>query len=490
MSESRVERLVAALDRPSAIPPQQRIFANRNLRLDRAELIGFDMDYTLALYDQPKMEALSIKATVDKLIGDKGYAEAVRSLPFDSRWGVRGLVIDRQTGNTLKPDRYGITGRAYHGTRRLDRATLRELYQRERTRLSNARYAFIDTLFALPEAVMFVAMVDYFDANPEGSPGYELIWDDIRDCIDRAHADGSIKNLIAKDLANYIPRDPELGEALHKMRSTGKRLFLLTNSAWDYTNPVMQYLLDDTVATYPGWRNFFDIVVVSSAKPGFFTMDRPFVDLGADGIPRDTLHPGPFQRGHIYQGGNLKEFEERSGARGDKVVFVGDHIYGDMLRSRKSSAWRTVMILQELEKEIELLDGLQPALASMEELERHLRQLDAEVEEKQVIMGLLQKMDDADDGVEAARTAARDTLARLRDDLLATMSAHEAREQEVDSAFNPFWGSMLKEGREVSKFGDQVEDFACLYTSRVSNFRYYSPMRHFRGPRDRMPHER
>jgi hypothetical protein len=24
----------------------------------------------------------------------------------------------------------------------------------------------------------------------------------------------------------------------------------------------------------------------------------------------------------------------------------------------------------------------------------------------------------------------------------------------------------------------------------VSNFRFYSPNRHFRGPRDRMPHER
>ena len=49
---------------------------------------------------------------------------------------------------------------------------------------------------------------------------------------------------------------------------------------------------------------------------------------------------------------------------------------------------------------------------------------------------------------------------------------------------------MFREGNEVSKFGEQVEAYACVYTSRVSNFRFYSPMQYFRGPRDRMPHER
>ena len=35
----------------------------------------------------------------------------------------------------------------------------------------------------------------------------------------------------------------------------------------------------------------------------------------------------------------------------------------------------------------------------------------------------------------------------------------------------------------------QVEDYACVYTSRVSNFLAYSPLRHFRTPRAQMPHE-
>ncbi|MGH7327424.1 MAG: 5'-nucleotidase domain-containing protein, partial [Polyangiaceae bacterium] len=53
----------------------------------------------------------------------------------------------------------------------------------------------------------------------------------------------------------------------------------------------------------------------------------------------------------------------------------------------------------------------------------------------------------------------------------------------------PFWGSLLKEANEESIFGSQVEEYASVYTSRVSNFLAYSPQQFFRSPRDVMPHE-
>ena len=33
---------------------KNRVFCNRNLRMDSIEVIGFDMDYTLALYHQDR----------------------------------------------------------------------------------------------------------------------------------------------------------------------------------------------------------------------------------------------------------------------------------------------------------------------------------------------------------------------------------------------------------------------------------------------------
>jgi 5'-nucleotidase len=484
--------LIKSLQRPSEIPRPNRVYVNRNLNLSQIELVGFDMDYTLALYNQPKIEELSIGATLAKLIDGKGYPEAIRQLKYEPALGIRGLVVDRVNGNVYKPDRYGTPGQARHGRRTLERTQRADLYQRQRTPLGHSRYAWIDSLFALPEAVMYTSLVEFFDDYDGPKPDYAKLWQDIRECIDLAHRDGSIKILVAAQMQDFIERDEELAETLHKFRSSGKRLFLLTNSAWDYTNPVMTYLLDGVLPAYPSWRNYFDVIVVSACKPTFFTEEHPFLELDNDGQPVSKPSTGLFQRGRVYSGGNVREFEERAKARGDRVLFVGDHIYGDMLRSRKSSTWRTAMILQEMEHEIVVQDAIAPSLAKLDDLDRQLRHLDAEISDKQLVLRSLQKMEDdgSHDEVVAAKRTVKDLLDKLRAELRANVAEHTRLEAELDAAFNPHWGPLFREGREISKFGEQVEAYACVYTSKVSNFVYYSPNRHFRGPRDRMPHER
>jgi 5'-nucleotidase len=484
--------------RPLDIPRACRIYVNRNLRLDKIDMVGFDMDYTLALYNQARIEELSMRATLHKLVTAKGYPAAIQGLIYDPMLAVRGLVIDRVNGNIFKPDRYGFPGRARHGLSDIDRTKVRELYQRERMRLSNTRYAWIDSLFALPEAVLYACLVDYFDRQ-DGvpKPEYASLWEHIRECIDLAHRDGSIKAIVSEHLVDYIERDDALAETLHKFRSSGKRLFLLTNSAWDYTSQVMSYLLDGVRGGYPSWRNYFDAVVVSAAKPEFFTEEHPFIELGTDGMPLvrsgDRAPDAPFQRGRIYAGGNIKAFQVRARAAGDRVLFVGDHIYGDMLRSRKSSNWRTAMVLQELENEVTMYDTLKPELSKLDRLDAELVHLDSELNERQQALRSLQKLasDSPDaDHLAAAKRTVKEAVEKLRRDLRTTAAQHRGAEADIDAKFNPYWGPIFREGYEVSKFGEQVEAYACVYTSRVSNFRYYSPMQYFRGPRDRMPHER
>ena len=41
-----------------------------------------------------------------------------------------------------------------------------------------------------------------------------------------------------------------------------------------------------------------------------------------------------------------------------------------------------------------------------------------------------------------------------------------------------------------SQLGAQVQHYACIYTSKVSNMLAYSPNQVFRAPREKMPHER
>ena len=73
--------------------------------------------------------------------------------------------------------------------------------------------------------------------------------------------------------------------------------------------------------------------------------------------------------------------------------------------------------------------------------------------------------------------------------LKAATSELAQLEVDVDRVFNPYWGPIFREGTENSRFAEQVESYACVYTSRVSNFLAYSPVRHYRAPRAHMPHE-
>jgi hypothetical protein len=95
----------------------------------------------------------------------------------------------------------------------------------------------------------------------------------------------------------------------------------------------------------------------------------------------------------------------------------------------------------------------------------------------------------APEAVEAGKQETRSRIDRVRTTLRDLESELESLEQEVDHAFNPWWGALFKEGVENSRFGEQVEDYACVYTSRVSNFLAYSPLQYFRSMRDHMPHE-
>ena len=63
---------------------------------------------------------------------------------------------------------------------------------------------------------------------------------------------------------------------LADLRSSGSRTFLLTNSHTDYTDHLMHY------AYGQDWMQAFDVVIVNSRKPLFFTAskeDSPFYDV-------------------------------------------------------------------------------------------------------------------------------------------------------------------------------------------------------------------
>lgn len=504
--------------------PARGIYVNRDLDLSQIRLVGFDMDYTLAIYRKLSMEQLQYDLTVQRLIERHDYPTEIRELAYDPSFILRGLTIDKRNGHLLKTDTHGRVGRCFHGRRRLLADELERIYKNAKIRLQSATFASVDTLFALPETCLYANLVDFFEerfargasvaplALPQdhqtpnlGSIDTWKLFDDVRTSIDDIHRDGTLKTIIMSDLPAYIEPDDGLALTLHKLRSAGKRLFVLTNSYWRYTDALMTFLLDGKLKEYASWRAYFDIVVVGGRKPRFFTEREPLLELdvsepGEDARVLGEARGDRFERGHVYQGGNIEAFERMSQCAGEEILYVGDHIFGDILRSKKDSRWRTSLIVEELEHEIESHLTWSCDLEALSTLDARRHALDEAIGYQRALLSHI------DFGIQEAPARGlssvvvdrlEETAKRLRkeiDQAKRTLKALDKEtlqlQTEIERRFNPWWGRLLKENNELSRFGGQVAFYADTYTSRVSNFLQYSPVHYFRAPRELMSHDR
>jgi 5'-nucleotidase len=484
-------QLVLPLSGISVPPPnghgilrKDRVFVNRDLRLSGVEWFGFDMDYTLAIYRQEEMDRLSVELTVERLIR-RGYPSYLKHLKYDTRFPIRGLLVDKRYGHVLKMDRYKVVHDGYHGMRRLTREEITELYHHKRIRPHTPRYHWIDTLFALCEVTSYAAIVDALEKRGE-RVDFDKLFNDVRSGIDEAHADGTVYAALTADFPRFVERDPDLARTLHKLRSAGKRLFLLTNSPFHYTDKMMSFLLGDAMPEYPSWRHYFEFVVCSAAKPRWFQDGRPLMERDGD-VLRTVQNQ--IERGKIYEGGNLADFERLSGVQGSSILYVGDHIFGDILRSKKESSWHTLMIIPELDAEIEAHETCAEDFSRQRALEEGRDRLEDELRYYQNRYKELAKLTAPSAFDEAERVRMKRAVERIRAELRANIGEYDVLSERISKRFHPYWGSLLKEHSEMSSFGLQVDLYADIYARRVSCLRAYSPQQFFRSPYDLMPHE-
>ena len=490
----QLQGYIDILDQPDDVNVEHkyRVFCNRDINFEEIDAIGFDMDYTLAMYNQVEMDRISVELTVERLITERGYPKAIRTIEPKADFAIRGLVLDSQLGNILKLDSHRHVGRAYHGFEELGEQAL-AVYKEEVISFDATRFVFYDTLYALPEAFLYAALVDYRQKSPGSiERSYRELYEDIRHCIDLAHRDGSFKKAIMEDTARYVIRNDRLAVTLHRMRSAGKKLFLLTNSYPQYTDHLMTYLLDGALPEYKSWKQYFDVSIAGGTKPGFFTGDTPFYTIDEQTYEISGEEHHAFQRNTLYLHGNLEKFTELTGISPARVLYVGDHIYGDILRSKKSTTWRTCMLVQEMEDEMALVHDLHEDYQALHATEEELARLTQVIS---YINWLEQHIDelakqDVDPSAHVTSKSKlrqqRDRLKRKRRDRLESLLSVE---RDLGQRHNPYWGLIFKMHNKNSVFGEQVEDYACLYTSRVANFANYSPLHYFRAPRQPMPHE-
>ncbi len=454
-----------------------KVFVNRTLNMRKIKYIGLDMDHTLVRYHSHAFEELSHQTMCKKLVEQKNYPASVLNLKFDMNLAVRGLVIDKKKGNLLKVSRHGAIRASYHGTKPIDFPQQQKLYKSTYIDLSDAQlYTAIDTAFSLSVATLFAQIVDIRDTEARDTlPDYETIALDVIEMLDLSHRDGSLKNEVARNLDKYIIKDPVLVAEIERYKKHDKKFFIVTNSDFGYSKLLLDYAINPFLKDHKDWTEVFEYVVTLAQKPRFFWDNLRFLKVdpktGVMTNYDEALKPG------IYQGGGAAKFAKDLGVEGDDILYIGDHIYGDILRLKKDCNWRTALVVEELDSELENYVKAQPHSAEIRTLMSRKEPLEHELVE------LITKRIEASDESEEPKIQELQTKISEIDKTISSLI------KKQQSMFNQHWGEIMRAGNEESYFATQVDRYACVYMPKLSDLLAFSPRTYFRAERRPLAHE-
>jgi len=279
--------------------------------------------------------------------------------------------------------------------------------------------------------------------------------------MDKAHAK-TLKDETLAHLEMYVEDGACLAQILAKLREAGKKLFLLTNSPFYYADGVMCWLLHGKLEAFPKWTDYFEVVIVEAQKPHFFLENHKFREIAPGGHIKLDVVEKELKKGVIYSHGNLSDFEKLCGiTAGNSVLYVGDHIFSDVLISKKKHGWRTLLIIPELQQE--------------ESIGRE------KIEAFNTLLQLSQ--------IKNTFFSSLDTGTQSVDIKILKKLMSEARDN-FDKLFNEHFGGMFRNGLHTSFFAMQVGRYADIYTSKVWNLLHYSLAVHNFSPAFQcLPHE-
>ncbi|PEN12606.1 HAD family hydrolase [Longibacter salinarum] len=461
------------------------LFCNRTLNLRGIQAIGYDMDYTLVHYHMREWEQRAYTFIKEGLLA-KGWP--IDHLTFEPDLVIRGLVIDTEYGNVVKANRFGYVKRTFHGTEPLGYRQQKEFYQRTLVDLSEARWHFINTLFGISSACMYMQLVDLLDADElEGSMGYHDLYEEVQHTLDEAHMEGRLKQEIINEPSRFVNLDPEMPLALLDQKRAGKKLLLITNSEWDYAQPMLEYAFNEFLPDGMTWRDLFDLSIVGARKPDFFSVRMPaFRVVNDDGLLREHKS-GPLKEDCVYVGGNASLVEETLGLRGEEILYIGDHLFVDVNISKKVLRWRTALVVRELEGEIEAFREFSDKQDELTDLMRQKESMEADY--SALRLQLQRARDGYGPNSQRPPEVIENEMSGLRDDLVALDERIAPLAKESSRLVNENWGPLLRTGKDKSMFARQVERYADVYTGRVSNFLHHTPFIYLRSHRGSLPHD-
>ena len=206
------------------------------------------------------------------------------------------------------------------------------------------------------------------------------MYDDVRSTLDGIHAEGTMKSLIMGDPERYVVLEPETPLALLDQKHAGKKLILITELR------VGLHQRDDDLRVRPVpsgrhdlARALFDVVIVAARKPMFFgDRNRLFEVVDEE---KGLLAPSPHRLtdGGVFLGGSARLVEEHFGLTGNDILYVGDHLFGDVQASKERRQWADRTDPPRDEDEIQSLYEFAPTQARLTRLMKEKEAAEREV---------------------------------------------------------------------------------------------------------------
>ncbi|KAM6901766.1 5'-nucleotidase, cytosolic II, like 1 isoform 1-T2 [Lycodopsis pacificus] len=453
----------------------QMVFANRSVTLENIQCYGFDMDYTMAVYKSPDYESLGFELIRDRMVS-VGYPHELLRYTYDPSFPTRGLVIDTKFGNLLKVDSNGNILVCSHGFHFLKGEDIHSYYPNKFIQRDDTdRFYILNTLFNLSETYFYTCLMDFYTRCPRYTNllkgfqhgdlfmSYRSMFQNVRDTMDFIHDTGILKERTIKNLDKYLIKDPNLPVLLTRIKVVAK-VFLATNSNYSYTEAIMNYLLennDKSGSEKRPWHSFFDLIVVDTKKPLFFAEGTVLRQVDTiTGKLRIGTYTGNIHHGTVYSGGSSDVICDLLDVRGKHILYVGDHIFGDILKSKKRQGWRTFLVVPELTKELQVWEEKKNLFEELKRLDVFLAELYKHL----------------------------DSGSQECPDIRAIQTRMNVLTYRMDMSYGQM-GSLLRSGARQTLFASQLLRYADLYSSTCINLLHYPFNYLFMAPPILMPHE-
>lgn len=285
------------------------------------EIIGFDIDHTLALYNLTNLSELMYKAFLKYLIDIKEYPKCLdifcaeqelknvgnskfSFLTKDNFYKMAGveILIDSKNGNCLKLSHHGFVLKAFHGMRELKESEIKAIYGEDMKipekynysyeKNHNEHYFYIQGYFENHISSLYSFLVELIDLGLFITE-QEILFNDVSyinynpDNIIKAYERSVIDIIETINFTWTVPAENKIQETgylfpeifsnpckylcknsakyvLILLKRLGKRIFYASNSHREFAHLIIKHALGED------YIEFFDIGVSLCRKPKFF----------------------------------------------------------------------------------------------------------------------------------------------------------------------------------------------------------------------------